>query len=81
MSEKYVVVRSPGHWIHVGIMDRMDEREIRLIGARVVRRFTNDPIGLTTSSKGATVNETRADVLITNGPGVFIYECKPGVWD
>lgn len=81
MSARYVMVRTPGRWIFVGVLEDMHEDAIILAHAHCVRRWgTTNGLGDLANGPG---RETILDAMggrmrIDRGPGVFTVDLGAG---
>lgn len=80
LKTDWVLVRSPGHWMHVGRVEHRDAVEIRLIDASNILRW-RDGKGIAGLLEGPGENrlaQAIGTVVIIMGPGVVVYEdCAP----
>ena len=76
IPSQWVLVRSPGHWVHCGILEHRDASEIRLRSAVNILRWRDGQgvAGLLAGPGPERVAQYVGTLVITNGAGVIVYE-------
>ena len=72
-KSQWVIVRTPGHWIHVGLLEEVTDTEIRLTNAYNIPRYTG---GLQSLKQAKPANALPVgNIVFDRGPGVYRVEC------